>query len=304
MRIGLIFLFLASSCRLSDKKPPSVDLTPLQTANMTKALELVKSGEFLKAAQLYDQLAREQRGKPSEVVFLFNGGSSYREGGDCTRSVQRYQRLLDISFKEPLFKARGLVEISYSYECLGDIKAGYLALSDANSLRGHLPENFQRAIYPARLSLAHARFQQFDKADSYQSLALNGILQLKMEYPSEEALKKGLSRIFYDMGRIHLRQSAHLEPEAFISAFPYHQLYLLQALFLRDDFWSERAEKELLEAFKNLHLSFVRKKSLKVQYKDYILLSLKEGRILVEKEKPPGLKSFYIKESSKIRSLF
>lgn len=303
MRIGLIFLLLAS-CKLSDKKPLSVNLTPLQTANMTRALELVRSGEFLKAARLYDQLAREQRGKPSEVVFLFNGGSSYREGEDCARSVQRYQRLLDRSFKEPLFKARGLVEISYSYECLGNIKAGYLALSDANSLRGHLPKNFQRAIYPARLSLAHARFQQFDKADSYQSLALNGILQLKMEYPSEEALKKGLSRIFYDMGRVHLGQSVHLKPEAFISAFPYHQLYLLQALFLWDDFWSGRAKKELMEAFKNLHLSFIREKSLKVQYKDYILLSLKEGQVLVEKEKSPGLKSFYIKESSKIRSLF
>ena len=146
VRIGLIFLLFVS-CRLLEKTSKAVELTPLQTANMAKALEFVKSGEFLKAARIYDQLAREQKNNSSEVIFLFNGGSSYREGGDCAASVQRYQHLLDRSLEEPLFKARGLLEISYSYECLGNIKAGYLALADLSSLRGAVAKKSFKELF-------------------------------------------------------------------------------------------------------------------------------------------------------------
>ena len=152
------FLLMGGACQLAKKKPFKPDLNPLQTANMSKALELVKAGEFLKAASLYDELARELKNKPSEIVFLFNSGSSYREGGNCASSVQRYQRLLDRSLNEALFKTRGLLEISYSYECLGNMKAAYLSLADINSLRNHLPKEIRIAVYPARLSIAHASF--------------------------------------------------------------------------------------------------------------------------------------------------
>ena len=122
-----------------------------------------------------------------------------------------------------------------------------------------------------------------------------------MEYPSEEALKKGLSRVFYDMGRVHVKKT-HLKPEAFISAFPYHQLYLLQSLFLKEGFWSSKAKEELVRAFENLRLA-LGKKPLKTKYKDYILLSLKEGRLLVKKEKNSDLKAFYLKLFHEAHSL-
>ena len=297
----ILCFFLTGACQLAKKKPFKPDLNPLQTANMNKALELVKAGEFLKAASLYDELARELKNKPSEIVFLFNSGSSYREGGNCASSIQRYQRLLDRSLNEALFKTRGLLEISYSYECLGNMKAAYLSLADINSLRNHLPKEIRIAVYPARLSIAHAHFQQFNKADGYQSLALNGILQLKMQYSSEESLKKELSRVFYNMGRIYTKKE-HLKPKAFLSAFPYHQLYLLQSLFLQDDFWSPKAKETLSHTFEMLQLS-LKEKQMKTQFKDYILLSLKEGELLVKKENKPELKSFYSKLFKKIRPL-
>lgn len=277
------------------------DLSPLQRNTMDKALALVQSGELLKAAFLYDSLAKELKGKSAEIVFLFNGGSSYRGGGDCANSVKRYQRLLDRSFEKDLFKARGLLEISYSYECLGNIKAAFLSLSDINSFRNHLPKEIQITVYPARLSLAHASFQQFDKANGYQALALNGILQLKMRYSSEESIKKNLSRVFYNMGQVYIKE-AHLNPRAFLSAFSYHQLYLLQSVFLGDDFWSQKSKKELSRAFNLLQIA-LKKKRPEPQFKKYIRLSLKEGKLLVEKEKNPELKSFYLKLSNKILPL-
>lgn len=294
-------LFFLIHCQLSEKQPMASDLSPLQKNVMDKALEFVRSGEFLKAASLYDNLAQELRGKPAEIVFLFNGGSSYRGGGDCESSVKRYQRLLDKSFDKSLFKARGLLEISYSYECLGDIKAAFLSLSDISSFRNHLPKEIQIAVYPARLSLAYARFQQFDKANGYQALALNGILQLKMGHFSEESIKKDLSRVFYNMGQIYLKET-HLKTKAFLSAFPYHQLYLLQSVFLQDDFWSQKSKKELSRVFEILQLA-LKKKRPETQFKKYIRLSLKEGQLLVEKEKTPDLKSFYLKLSKDTLSL-
>lgn len=269
---------------------------------MSQALELVRSGEFLKAASIYDELAGQLRNKPAEVIFLFNSGSSYREAGDCKRSVLRYQRLLDRSFKSDLFKARGLFEISRSYECLGSIKAAYLALADVSSFRSHLPGDIRIAVYPARMSLAHAWFQQFKKADGYQSLALNGILQLKMNYSEEEKMKKALSKVFYNMGQSKM-QKENIKPEAFLSAFPYHQLYLLQSVFLRDDLWSAQSRDALQDVFENLSIA-LKKKSIRKKYKEYILLSLKEGKLLVEKEKNKELKSFYFKLSEKIPPLF
>ena len=298
-KLLLLCIFFLGACQLTGKKRSTPDLTPLQTLNMNKALELVQAGEFLKAAAIYDGLAKELRNKPSEVVFLFNSGSSYREGGNCSSAVQRYRHLLDRSLNEPLFKTRGLLEISYSYECLGDIKAAYLSLADINSLRNHLPKEIQIAVYPARLSIAHAYFQQFSKADGYESLALNGILQLKMKYSSEEEIKKNLSRVFYNMGRVYFKKK-HLKPKAFLSAFPYHQLYLLQSIFLQDPFWSAKSRTALTTAFEMLEQALQEKK-VRSQYKDYILLSLKEGRLLVKKENNAELKSFYLKLFQKIR---
>lgn len=300
LSLSTLFLFLIH-CQSFKKQPMASDLSSLQRNAMNKALEFVRSGEFLKAASLYDTLAQELRGQPAEIVFLFNGGSSYRGGGDCVSSVKRYERLLDRSFNKDLFKARGLLEISYSYECLGEIKASYLSLSDISSLQNHLPKEIQIAVYPARLSLALARFQQFDKANGYQAIALNGVLQLKMKHLSEASLKKDLSRIFFNMGQIYVKE-AYLKPLAFLSSFPYHQLYLLQSVFLQDDVWSPRSKKELSRGFEILQLA-LKKKHPETQFKEYLRLSLKEGQFLVEKEKSPDLKSFYLNLSKKILPL-
>ena len=122
-----------------------------------------------------------------------------------------------------------------------------------------------------------------------------------MQYSSEEAIKKELSRVFYNMGRVYTKKE-HLKPKAFLSAFPYHQLYLLQSLFLQDDFWSTKAKETLAEAFEMLQLS-LKEKRMKTQFKDYILLSLQEGELLVKKENKPELKSFYSKLFKKVRPL-
>ena len=282
-----------ASCRLSEKQPfAESDLTPLQKQKTERALQLVQSSEFLKAASLYDGLALELKGETPEILFLFNAGGSYRKAGDCARSALRYQSLLDRALNYPLFKARGLLEVSYSYECLGKLKAGRMALLDIKSLDRHLPPEIRLTVYPARTSLAFARFQQFDQADFFRALALNGAMQLRLDYSDEKSLKEGLSRLFFSMGRVY-DQKENLDPKAFISAFPYHQLYLLQSVFLNGGLWSSKSQTEIKKAFKLLRLSLKSPPSSRL--KDYVRLSLKEGKLLTEREKKPSLILFYSK---------
>ena len=282
------------SCRLSEKRSFSEsDLTLSQKQKTDQALQLVQASEFSKAASLYDELALELKDKAPEILFLFNAGGSYRKAGDCARSALRYQRLLDRALKHPLFKSRSLIELSYSYECLGKFKAGRMALSDIKGLERHLPSEIRLSIYPARMSLAFARFQQFDYADTYRMLALNGAMRLRLDYSDEKTLKAGLSRVFFSMGRLYDKKES-LRPRALISAFPYHQLYLLQSVFLKGGGWSSQSQKEMEKAFDLLRHSLKAADS-SPQLKSYIRLSLKEGRLLVEREKSPSLLSFYSK---------
>ena len=300
---SLAFWSLASwsfvSCRLSEKQPFAESyLTPLQKRKTGRALQLVQTSEFLKAAALYDELALELKGKTPEILFLFNAGGSYRKAGDCARSALRYQSLLDRALNHPLFKIRGLLEISYSYECLGKLKAGRMALLDITRSARHLPPEIRLSVYPARMSLAFARFQQFDRADSFRTIALNGAMKLRLDYSDEKSLKEGLSRLFFSMGRIY-DQKESLETKAFISVFPYHQLYLLQSVFLKGEGWSSKSQREMEKAFKFLRRS-LKTTALSAQMKEYVSLSLKEGKLLTEREKDPSLILFYSKLAQEI----
>ena len=91
------------SCRSAQKPMSPSDLSPRQLEAMDHALEHVKSRKFLEAAAIYDDLARQLKGRPPEIMMLFNAGGNYREAGRCDLSVSRFQRLLERSLKNQAF---------------------------------------------------------------------------------------------------------------------------------------------------------------------------------------------------------
>ena len=300
--LSSLIIFFLMACSSSKKTLRATDLTAKQIQSMNQAQEYIHKEEFKKAAEIYDTLAKSLRGKPLEVMMLFNGGSSYREAGDCETAVTRYRRLLDRALKHIRFKARGLLEISFAYECLGQTRLSFLSLKDVAAFRESLPLEFQRTVYPARLGIAYAAMEQPRQSLSYQSLALNGILQLKRHYSSEKDLSHNLSRLFYFMGRSYTLKS-NLDPVPFILSFPHHQLYLLQSIFLKDKTWSSRSEKELSVVFEKLKKA-LDSPDLRKKYKNHILTALKKGEILSQNETDSFFTVSYKAKAKKIKTLF
>ena len=301
LSFSITFFFI--SCSSMNKKPLSTeDLTIKQIKKLNQAQSHIEQKEFKKAGEIYDTLAKDLRGKPLEVMMLFNGGSSHREAGHCETAVTRYRRLLDKSLKHLNFKARGLLEISFAYECLGKNRLSFLSLKDASAFRGYLSLEFQRTVYPARVGIAYAAMEQPQKSLHYQTLALNGSLQLKRQYTSEKELSQSLSRLFYFMGRSYTLKS-HLSSVPFIMSFPHHQLYLLQSIFLKDSTWSSRSEKELILVFEKLKIA-LKSPALRKKYKNFILAALKKGEILSQNETDSFFTVSYKAKANKIKSLF
>ncbi len=299
--LGLILV--TSSCQLLLKSPKPSDLSPSQLKEMDQALIYVKEKDFLKAVNIYDQLSKELRGKAVEVMMLFNSGSNYRNLGDCDKSIVRYRRMLERSLKQFPLKARGLMEIGYSYECLGDIKASFLSLKDAGDLRSYLPREVSQVIYPARLSISYSWFGKKKEADKYKSIALTGVLQIKNQYKSQPEVLKNMSRIFYFMGKSYMSKK-NLKVDSFLQSFSYHQIYLLQSLFLKDKEWSLKSKKEMDLLFDKLHSVFLSaNKDTKKKYKKLIQQSLEEGQKMIQMEKTLKWKTFYKKQMKKIQRL-
>ena len=288
-RISIIFTFFISCTSFQKGKP--FQLTKDQEEKVSEAIHQVREGAFEQAALIYDDLAKNLRRTSLEAMMLFNSGSSYREAKDCTSALNRYRKLLDQSLVQPIFKARGLLEISSTYECLGKDEMSFLSLKDLSHLRNHLSSDFQKTIYPARLSIAFAKLKNEIKAKHYKSLALTGILQLKMDYTSESKLTKDLSRIFYLMGRSYVLKK-NLNAESFLSSFSYHQSYLLQGLLLKDNHWFPKIKKELLLLYEKLEIS-LKDPNFKKLYAKSIKFSLNEAEALIKKEKDLKVLSFY-----------
>ena len=201
---------------------------------MNQAYAFIEKQEFLKGALIYDELAKALKDPSSKILALFNAGSAYRTAHQCQISLNRYRQLLDYSLKNPSFKSRGLLEISFVYECLGNKELAFVSLKDLESSLSFLPWVLGQIVYPARFALAHARLGQMVQAENYKSLSLTRILQSRKAFSSEKELNQEMSRLFYLMGRSYVKKE-YIHPEAFFNAFSYHQLYLLQSLFLKDE---------------------------------------------------------------------
>ena len=268
---------------------------------MEQALSLLKEKDFLKAGVTYDRLALSLKDNSAKILMLFNAGISYKSAGECEKALLRQRSALDLSLKIPNFRARTLLELSYIYECLGKTELALLSLKDLEKNRSALPWSWNYILYPARMSIAFAQIGDTKQADKYKSISLKKILEYKQTFTKEEEMKASISQIFYLMGRSYV-QTKHIKASAFGPSFFYHQLFLLQALFLKDKTWSKLAEKELNSLFDKLFFTLSQAKDKK-PYKETIQTALKTGKTLIEKEKSKKWIAFYNKKSNLILNL-
>ncbi|MDE0092660.1 MAG: hypothetical protein OXN83_05205 [Oligoflexia bacterium] len=307
MRLNKLFLsfvcltFSLSSCVSSKKDTKSSALSQEQMEQMEQALSLMKKKDFIKAGALYDQLSVSLKDSSTKILMLFNAGVSYKEAGECKKALSRQRSVLDHSLKIPDFKSRALLELSYIYECLDKPEMTLLTLKDLEKFRTALPWAWNHILYPARLSIAFSRLGNKSQADKYKSRSLEKILEYKRNFTTEKDIQEKVSQIFYLMGRSYVKKD-HLKAPTLLQSFFYHQLFLLQSLFLKDKIWSKLAEQELNLLFNKLTLALSQTKE-KEKYTEHITEALKTGKIMIEKEKQKKWTAFYNKKSQLIVNL-
>ncbi len=283
-------------CTTTDKKTHPA-LSPQHIAQSEKALSFIKNQEFLKGAIIYDKLARSVKDPTSKALMLFNAGVAYKEAGQCEKSLKYHQKFLRQRGSPAQLEVRGLMEQSYAYECLGDIKQAFLSLKSAQKKLDDGPWLLRNAIYPARQAIAQAGLGKIPQAERYKTLALDKILQSRSAFSTEEELNHEIRRTFYLMGRSYAKKD-QFPPSAFLRAFPYHQLFLLQALFIPVENKDELAIKELYLLFDKLFFAISRVKN-KAKYKGPLTEALLSANAWIQRENLKKLEIFYSQKSKK-----
>ena len=283
-------LAIASACRHTPSKKKA-GLNPVQANQMEKALLLMKDSKFEMAALIYDDLARHVSDSRIRVFNLFNSGVAYKEAGQCEKALLRFRQLLE-SAPPPSFKARGLMEISFVYECLGDSEKSLLSLQDAGPLISRLPFDLRQWVYPARLSIAYAGAGNKQSAEVYKSLVLDRIAK-SAPYFSDDKLEP-LSRAFYIMGRFY-SSGESFSHTSFLRSFAYRQLYLLQSWFLTDTAWSKSAQKELGSLLDKLAVALSESQETAGR-KGALIQAINDARVLIKRENNKDLSLFYEKK--------
>lgn len=296
------FLFCAiilffTSCEFLTKKEPYV-LTPSLVLQKDQAASLIKDKQFLQAAKIYKKLSQQIPKNSLKQAMLLNSGVAYQLAGHCKQALNSYKKLLASSLKIPFFRAKAHIETSFAYECLGDSKNSFVYLKRLESFLSVLSKMFYQIIYPARLTLVKAKLGQMYQAESFKNLSLERVIKFQKSIYLEKDLNERVSQVFYLMGRSYVKKSL-LNPDSFLKSFFYHQLYLLQSLFLKDKTWSPRAKKELHELFDKLIFA-LSKKSYRLKYKKLIIQNIADGKLLIKKENSKKLKTFYFKKSQTI----
>ena len=293
-----LFMFCVLGACASGKKALTKDpLNPDEMLKMDQAFTFMQNKEYIKAAQIYDQLAGVLKKPSTKILMFFNAGVAYKEAGSCEKSLIRFRQLLDRSLKSLVFKARGLIEISYVYECLAQYDKAYLSLKAAQKVSSYLPKDVFFMVYPARLAIAYARRGKLDQATSYQSLALENVLKFKNQLSSQKELKKRMSRIFYIMGRSY-EQKKVIQPEEFFKAFAYHQLFTLQSLFLKDKVFSPIAKKELALLLNKLEFALSKVEDPQ-KYKN-LISAINSAQQLIDRENNKPWSEFYSQKTQNL----
>ena len=303
IRLILIIVSLGSlmACQSNSQKASSSRLEELQFQKVEQAFQWMEKEHFSKAAQIYDSLAMSSKDPSLRILALYNAGLAYKSVRDCETSLSRFRSVLANSFKKKKkYQAISLLEISLVYECLGQKDSSLSSLKDLEKKLSFLTSQSQQIIYLARLSLAWSKQGNFTKAKEFQSLALVQVLNFEKGLKESDS-KKELSRLFYLMGKSYVKKE-HLIADAFINSFLYHQLFLLQSLFIKHEKWSVQAHKELDQLFEKLILA-LNKTEDKKKSKKRVEESLALGSSLIKKENQKAWEKYYKAKSKQVQEL-
>lgn len=240
--MAVIFVLLLSSCANREVKT-SVSLDSARTAldrgQYQSALKQYRSYLQLQPQSQYFQAARAGEAEALEGL------------GQYTEALEIYRDVIKRTRQEfPDIAALALYRSSYSYEAAGNIEQAVSSLLDAQRLRKHLPVEVAEAEIPSRLGLLYAKLGQSEQARMFNQQALNGLERVR-EVREHQVW---LAKTYYQMGMSSDNQISSDSLTQHMEALKWAQVYLLRAMKLNQDPWSERAYIHLKETYRAILL--------------------------------------------------
>lgn len=255
-KIALFFgVSILAGCASGPKKD-NLDREMEEEAKRPKfeqGMKALDSNRFQDAARIFDQLLVSKPGTELDLITLYNSGAAYEGMGDCPRGAERFREVVRSSAgKFMRIESQALYRLSYMYECMGEDNKSITALLDARKRGRDLPFAVLNAEIPARLAAGYARIGNRAKALEYFAIAGKGLKKLVAQ---EEGKRQHtlLAQSLFFMGQLNPAQRrAEGDPITFLQGLSLQQPYLLQAVELAAQPWSQKAAEDLEAAYGNI----------------------------------------------------
>ncbi|KYG70714.1 hypothetical protein AZI85_01925 [Bdellovibrio bacteriovorus] len=223
-----------------------------EEAELKNAERVLEKGRFKEAQILFkDFYGRHQQSSFYQAARLgeaeaLDGMEEYQQAASLYRDV--YLRTIQ---GQPEIAALALYKMSFTYEALGDDEKTIAALLDARKLSEHLPLEVAEAEIPARLAAIYGRQGREQETVDYLSQADKGIAKVLQEQRPQ--LQPGwLAKTYFQMGLVSTNQISEENFSEFAQGQRWIQVYLFKAMKQNDETWSQRAQEELQNVYRNL----------------------------------------------------
>ena len=282
-----LFLFACTSINKKNN-PQFSNISPEIKKKFQDSIRLMERGRYKNAIQGFRAVTEKHPRGLLNWSARFNIASSYQKMKNCKKSKEIFSLLTD-DIEDSAFKTQALLQLHYSYECLGNLEMSLLVLKDVEKKDRNLDESSRLVEIPARFSILYAQMQNEKKSLFYANKAFEGIELVKAPIKDTAIAEKTASKLFYFMGRSLVKGSV-LNLEHYLPAFPHHQIYLVQSYLLNDPLWSPQAEKELKHLYDKLWSAYKKTSEKKKPiYKHKVIQNITKFQTLVRDSSSPSL---------------
>lgn len=292
----LILVLLCVSCTSQQKKQPSAlieEESPAQR-KFDQGMKALEAERYQDAADIFDALLLEKPGTEMDLVAMFNSAASYEGLGNCKKASERYRQVIRASAKKfQRIESEALFHLSLMYECLGQDAKAITSLVDARNRGKELSFEVLNAEIPARLAAAYARLNNRQKALEYFNQAGQG-LKAVVSKGTGRGPMENVARTLFLMGKLSPSQRrAEVDPTTYLQSLSMQQPYLLQAVEMRRQPWSNKAEADLKLAYENIWMFKISDNDKEHQFYTRALQTINELRNLRMPNSDLGVESIF-----------
>jgi len=218
-----------------------------------EAVLLLDREEYKASIKKFNYLLKQHPTTSMQFFILFNMGVAYEGMGHCGSAANRYRKIVsNQKGTNEALKARSLLRLSYTYECLKKDTLVVATLHDAIKKEKHLSKEVALAEIPARLAAAYSRLGNSVEAKRYFKKAQQGLKVINRTTRNKTEKKDLLAKTYYFMGDLRTVEIKGIDDTRFVEHLKSLQTYLLRSVELNVPKWSTLSANQILDAYDSI----------------------------------------------------